>query len=125
VDRAEAVSAYVDADVFVLPSYTENFGMTVAEAMASGCAVVISDQVNIRKEVADGGAGVVVNLDVQRLAEALTEVLGDPVGAASMGAAGRALVKRTFTWDTVSEQMEEVYERLARRGDSARVASGR
>ena len=48
----DVVQAYVDADVFALPSYTENFGMTVAESMACALPVVISDQVNIHAEVA-------------------------------------------------------------------------
>jgi len=48
------------AEVFALPSYTENFGQVVCEAMASGVPVVISDQVNIWPEVARSEAGLVV-----------------------------------------------------------------
>src|SRR6185436_15853567 len=48
----EKLAALADADVFVLPSYSENFGVAVVEAMAARLPVVISDQVGIHREVA-------------------------------------------------------------------------
>lgn len=52
-------SAYQAADVFVLPSHSENFGVVVAEALACGLPVLISDKVNIWREVMDAGAGLI------------------------------------------------------------------
>ena len=49
--------AYRSAEAFCLPSHQENFGLVVAEALACGCPVLITDQVNIWREVVDGGAG--------------------------------------------------------------------
>src|SRR2546427_8994616 len=63
------------AEVFVLPSYTENFGAVVAEAMACAVPVVISDQVNIWPEGAQAGAGLVVRCDPKETAQALLALL--------------------------------------------------
>ncbi len=52
-----------DASMFVLPSYSENFGLAVIEAMAAGLPVIISDKVNIWREVHAGGAGRVIPCD--------------------------------------------------------------
>jgi glycosyltransferase involved in cell wall biosynthesis len=49
--------AYRTAEAFCLPSHQENFGLVVAEALACGCPVLITEQVNIWREVVDGGAG--------------------------------------------------------------------
>src|SRR6266446_9161404 len=49
-------AALADADVFVLPSYSENFGVTVVEAMGAGLPVIISDQVGIHCEVVKANA---------------------------------------------------------------------
>jgi len=51
--------AFRAAEVFCLPSHQENFGVVVAEALACGCPVLLSDQVNIWRETVDGGAGLV------------------------------------------------------------------
>ena len=51
--------AFRSADAFVLPSHQENFGIAVAEALSCGTPVLISDQVNIHKEISDSGAGLV------------------------------------------------------------------
>ncbi len=106
----DVVQAYVDADVFVLPSYTENFGMTVAEAMACALPVVISDQVNIHAEVARAGAGVVTRCDAGEIAEALRALLGDAERRHAMGHAGRHLVQERYTWPTVVAALTREYE---------------
>jgi glycosyltransferase involved in cell wall biosynthesis len=111
----EVKKAYVDCDVFVLPSYTENFGMTVVEAMACGRPVVISDQVNIWREVREKGAGLVVPLNVDKLSNALVEVIGDRICANEMGRNGRTLVQDRFTWDKVVDRLTRVYEAILTR----------
>ncbi|MBO0933191.1 glycosyltransferase [Fibrella aquatilis] len=52
--------AFYTCDAFVLPSHQENFGIAVAEALACGTPTLISDQVNIWREIAAGGGGIVV-----------------------------------------------------------------
>jgi glycosyltransferase involved in cell wall biosynthesis len=51
--------AFYGCEAFVLPSHQENFGISVAEALACGKPVLISDQVNIWQEIKNGGAGIV------------------------------------------------------------------
>ncbi len=106
--------AYADADVFALTSYTENTGMTVVEAMACGCPVVISDQVNIWPVVDEAGAGVVIPLELNKISDALLRVLRDRQAAARMGAAGRAAAKEQFSWENIVDELDRVYEALAR-----------
>ena len=109
------LEAYVDADAFALPSYTENFGIVVAEAMACQCPVVISDQVNIHGEVASAGAGLVTRCDATEVANALIALLGDGDRRRAMGARGRELVRRKWTWDAVAGQLEAEYSRVIAR----------
>ena len=60
-----------DADVFVLPSYDENFGLAVIEAMAVGAPVVISNNVGIHHKVTQYGAGLVTSCESDEIAHAL------------------------------------------------------
>ena len=114
--EGEAVlQAYVDADVFALPSYTENFGMVVVESLACGTPVVISDQVNIHGEVAAAGAGLVTRCDAGEVAEAIGTLLADAPRRQAMGRAGRALVQRKWTWDVVARQLTAEYEKVIAR----------
>jgi glycosyltransferase involved in cell wall biosynthesis len=107
---AEKQAAFRDADLFVLPSYSENFGLAVVEAMAFGLPVVVSKRVNIWREIADAGAGLVVDCDVRQLADALEQMLRDAAAAQGMGECGHRLVESRFTWSRVGQQMAAVYE---------------
>ncbi len=62
----EKLEAFHISSVFVLPSYSENFGIAVLEAMACGLPVIVSDKVNLRPEVVASKAGEVVPCDAER-----------------------------------------------------------
>ena len=120
---AEVLQAYVDADVFALPSYTENFGMTVIEALACSLPVVISDQVNIHAEVSGAGAGLVTRCDAGEVAQALETLLVDADRRRAMGEAGRQLVKARFTWPAIVDALTAEYEQVITRHHANEVAA--
>lgn len=108
----DKLSVLQDADVFALPSYSENFGISVVEAMACGVPVIISDKVNIWREVVAGGAGRVAPCDVDRFAEIILDLLDNPEMAKQMGDKGKALVKKRFQWSDVALVLENVYRSM-------------
>jgi glycosyltransferase involved in cell wall biosynthesis len=104
-------NAFADADVFVLPSYSENFGVAVVEAMGCGVPVIVSDQVGIHREISEAGAGLVVECSVLRLTEALTRAVCDPVWRRQ--ASRNALeLARTYAPEKIASQLVKVYERI-------------
>lgn len=111
--RGEAkLAALSAADAWALPSYTENFGLAVVEALAAGAPVVISDQVNIWPEIAAARAGVVVRCDAVELAAALARILNNPEDARATAARGRELVREQFAWPRVAARMRDVYREI-------------
>ncbi len=115
LDGPDVLEAYLDADVFVLPSYTENFGMTVVEAMACGVPVVISDQVNIHAEVAASNAGLVTRCDAGEVTDAVNKLLSDEDMRARMGRAGRSEAQARYTWPAIVDALSREYEAVIER----------
>jgi glycosyltransferase involved in cell wall biosynthesis len=97
LNQSQLPSAYCTAEVFVLPSLFEPFGLVVNEAMLCGLPVVVSDRVGARFDlVRDGENGYVYPAgNVEALAAILCEILGDAEKRATMGAAAR---RRMETW---------------------------
>jgi glycosyltransferase involved in cell wall biosynthesis len=112
---AERVALLQESEVMVLPSYTENFGQAVAEAMAAGVAVIISNRVNIWPEVEKAQAGLIVPCDAAETARALRRLLANPAEAQEMGRRGRALAAARFPWGAVGDQILHVYEKMLER----------
>ncbi len=108
----EKEAALADADVFALPSYSENFGIAVAEAMAARLPVVVSDQVAIHEQVSHAQAGIVVPCDDSRLAEALVRLLHDRDLRREMGTRGQALARGRYSADAVTRQLIAIYDRV-------------
>ena len=101
-----------NAEVFVLPSYSENFGIVVAEAMAWGRPVIASTGTPW-KEVADIGAGWWVVPEEDTLAKALAEALGHGREELDvMGAKGRALVSERYGWSVPAQRLLAAYKDL-------------
>ncbi|MFZ0051676.1 MAG: glycosyltransferase, partial [Desulfobaccales bacterium] len=81
----------------------------VIEAMACGLPVVISDRVNIWREVEAAGAGLVTPCAPDPLAAALERLVVEVGTAADMGRRGQELVARRFQWDSIALDLQEVY----------------
>jgi glycosyltransferase involved in cell wall biosynthesis len=95
------LAAFVDADLFVLPSYAENFGGVIIEALACGLPVVISDQVNIHRELSDAGAATVVTCSADSVAAGIDAALADTAGRRRIAALGPAIARNRYGWDAI------------------------
>lgn len=105
----ERFALYASANLFILPSQQENFGIAVAEAMASGTAVIVSPEVALSSDVSAANAGAVVERDPAKLAEAITRLLKDPDLRKRMGNAGREHAQTSFRWTSIAEQWRKTY----------------
>jgi glycosyltransferase involved in cell wall biosynthesis len=113
VTGRDKLALLADADVWALPSYTENFAIAAVEALACGVPVVISDRVNIHRDVSGAGAGLVTPCDSAAVAGAITRVLDDAELGRRLRAAGPALVRRSFTWDVATARLLSLYAEVA------------
>ncbi len=109
VHGADKAALLAGAAALVLPSYSENFGNAVLEAMAAGCPVVVTPEVGLAGVVRETGAGLVAAGDPSSLGSALRELLDDPERRAEMGRRGAEAATRRFGWATIAERMEAVY----------------
>jgi glycosyltransferase involved in cell wall biosynthesis len=111
--RAETVDLLKQAEVLVVPSRAEPFGIVVLEGMVTGKPVVASAVGGIPEIVEDGRNGLLVPPDdPPALAGALHRVLTDPALAAALGAAGRQTVMTRFTRDRMGEDYERLFSDL-------------
>lgn len=110
--------AYFVANLFVLPTHSENFGMVVAEALAHACPVVVSRGAPwSRLEIQ--GCGWWVEHDVETLVQSLGAAMRLPQGRlAAMGIKGRNWMEREFGWPNIAERMDSAYEWLLNGGTS-------
>jgi len=115
VDDADKWRKYAAADLFVLPSHSENFGIVVAEALAAEVPVLTTTGTPWQElETHDCGWWVAPEPDA--IADALaTATEKDRVTLAAMGRRGRELVESTYTWRAVGRKMRRVYEWLLSR----------
>ena len=98
------------ADVVVLPSYSENFGSVVVEAMGLGVPVITTTGTPW-SEIAESKAGWWVAPSVEGIRQALTEAIGlSDAERQAMGRRGREIVMAKYTWESVAKRMLEVYE---------------
>lgn len=116
----ERLEALVDADLFVLPSHQENFGVAVMEALAAGTPVLLSDRVNTWRAIRDAGAGDAVPATVEGVAEGLKRWMSD--AALRRDAAGRArpFVFGRYDATKTAARWVEHYERIVQTGSVRR-----
>jgi len=113
----DRIAALADADLFVLPSYQENFGIAVIESLAAGTPVVISDQINIWEQIANAAVGGVVSTNVSALSQELGNWMGDPERRQQASLRARAFVSEHYDWKRIASCWVDHYARLSKQGD--------
>ena len=103
------LAAFVDAELFVLPSYAENFGAVTTEALACGLPVVLSNQVNIHGEMEAAGVATVVQCSVDSVATGIDAALADHTLRQRIATLGPELVRARYTWDAIVPSYIERY----------------
>ncbi|MBD1857480.1 MULTISPECIES: glycosyltransferase family 4 protein [Leptolyngbya] len=104
---------YAAADVSVVPSHYEPFGLVAIEAMASGTPVVASDVGGLQFTVIPEITGLLAPAkDDAAFAKAIDRILADPNWRDQLGQAGRDRVEQMFSWDGVAAQLGKVYQQV-------------
>lgn len=103
-----------DADLFVLPSYYENFGIAVAEAMLAKIPVLISNKVYIWDAIQEADAGWVTQCDRDDIIEKLRSALQNPEQRQQKGENAQNLAIANYSWDAIAQQMKEEYHKILR-----------
>ncbi|MGL5063209.1 MAG: glycosyltransferase [Microcoleus sp.] len=106
------VELLAKADLFVLPSYYENFGIAVAEAMAAGTPVAISDRVYISEEIEQAEAGWVGPLEVGAIARLIRSALLDPQERKRRGINAKNYAEKHYNWRAIGERTIEAYQQI-------------
>ncbi len=101
-----------NADLFVLPSYYENFGIAVAEAMAAGVPVAISDRVHISEDIQQAEAGWVGPLEVRAIANSIESALLDPQERQRRGVNAKEYAKKHYNWEAIAQQTIDAYQQI-------------
>ena len=109
-ERLKALSA---SDVFALPAIGEGLSMAVLEAMGAGLPVILSHGCNMT-DVEPNGAGFVMDVSTDAIADKLRLLLTDAGLRQQMGHASRQLITQKYTWEKVALKLDSVYQQVNR-----------
>ncbi len=113
-DNDKAI-AYKLSDVFVAPSYSENFGISLVEAMSYGKPVVVTDAVGIASDIREAGAGIVIKKNINELKKGILELFNDEKLRKELGRRGRELVSKKYVWNEIVKNWITEYTKLVRK----------
>lgn len=112
VDDADKWRLIAAARFLVLPSYSENFGVSVAEALSAGCPVIVSSDVGLADVVKEGKAGVVVDGAPEAFGRAIADLYDDQPRLEAMSAAALETARREFDWDNLAARSTHLYDQI-------------
>ena len=109
------LAAMSGSDIFVLTSYSENFGMAVVESMACGVPVIISNRVGVHKEIKKSNAGIIVEPNAKSIYIGLNKVLDNQAMANKIANNGKTMVMNYYDIQKVADNMIHVFDDILRK----------
>lgn len=103
---------YKNAKIFILPSYSENFGNVVLEAMAMGCPVIVTPEVGLSRVVEQNECGIVTPGDPESLAKDIVQLLKNPDECKKFGLNAKRIAHDHYSWSTVALSMQKAYQSI-------------
>jgi len=100
------------SDLFLLPSFGENFGIAVVEAAVSGLPMIITPEVEIASEIADANAGLIVPGQAEKWRRAIAQLLASVSQRQELGNNGRQLALKQYNWQAIGQQLAEIYQEI-------------
>lgn len=101
---------YAEADLFVLPSFNENFANVVIEVLSTGTPVLVSEEVGLAKYVLENSLGWTCGTDPQSIAKQLEAVANDQAALATIRQKAPGVIARDFSPKTLTEQYVKAYQ---------------
>ncbi|TCS93257.1 glycosyltransferase [Hazenella coriacea] len=113
VPNSEVVHYMNQMDIFVLPSYSESFGVAAIEAQACGVPVIVTQVGGLPEVVEDGETGIIIpNNEPKHLVPALERLIQDPELRLRMGEAGAHHVRQEYDWEENANRMLQLYGKV-------------
>jgi len=112
ISGEEKASVLREADVFVVPSFSESFGMSAVEAMQAGIATILTDGVGIAEDAQKANAAVVIKKDKDEFANAIIRLLENETKRKELGKRGAEFVEREYSEASVAKKMTDAYRQI-------------
>lgn len=123
--QKELAELFSGATAVVVPSYYESFGMVAAEAQACGTPVIASGTGGLQDVVRDGQTGILVPpKDSKSLARAMYKMAEEPNLVETLGQGAVRRASLLFTWSSIAELMQDVYEVIYDEENSSFISDG-
>ncbi|NLH39965.1 MAG: glycosyltransferase [Elusimicrobia bacterium] len=108
----DKIEAFKRAEIFVLPSYSENFGVAIIEAMAWGVPIVISNKVGVYDDVEKNKAGIIVETNIESVYYGMKTLLENNNLRIEISKNAQKMVKEYYDIDKVTDNMIKMYEEV-------------
>lgn len=115
VEGEAKAATFSSAHAFVLPSFSENFAIAAAEALAHGLPCVLGEGVAIAREVAQANAGFVVATDAQSIAQGLRLIISDERNRRSMASSAAQLARERYSMQAMGAGLKQLYTEILTR----------